>query len=120
MSPVTTRGLVDPLAVNDAPEGETRHVAVYPVIAEPPSDAGAANSTVTWPLLGVTEPKVGAPGTVNGVTVTAADGAPVPEEFVARTTQLQVKPLVSPVTTTGLEPPVALTSAAPVVEHVTV
>jgi len=53
------------------------HVAVYPVIAEPPLEAGMVNATVAWPLPGVAVPIVGAPGAVMAVSVTSLPSPPV-------------------------------------------
>lgn len=79
-------------------------VTVYPVIAEPPSDPGAVQWTVTVPsLLAVAAPMVGLPGTVGeppyvkwsaaevaevdvtppAVTVTVTSTVPVPAGAVA-------------------------------------
>ena len=59
-------------------------VTVYPVIAEPPFDAGAVKATETFPLPAVAVPTVGAPGTVAAVTeFEAVDGNPVPTALVA-------------------------------------
>ena len=44
-------------------------VAVYPVIALPPLDAGAVQLTTDDALATVPETLVGAPGTVRGVTL---------------------------------------------------
>jgi len=61
-------------------------VAVYPVIAEPPSLAGTVNVTVAWAFPFVAVPIVGAPGTVVGVTEFEAELArPAPLAFVAVT-----------------------------------
>ncbi len=48
-----------PLAV--APPGLA--VTVYPVMAEPPLEAGTVNATVAWALPALAVPIVGAPGT---------------------------------------------------------
>jgi hypothetical protein len=62
-------------------------VAVYPVIAEPPSLAGAVYVTVACAFPPVAVPIVGAPGTVgDGVTELEAELAVlVPIAFVAVT-----------------------------------
>jgi hypothetical protein len=74
-------------------------VAVYDVIAEPPSLAGAVNDTVACALPPVAVPIVGAPGIVAGVTLfEAADAGPVPTPFVAVTVNAYAVPLASPVT----------------------
>jgi len=60
-------------------------VTVYPVIVEPPSDAGAVHDTTLCafaPL--VPDTLVGRPGVVRGVTLTALDAAPVPALLTAR------------------------------------
>ena len=56
--PVTVMGEVAPVAV--APPGLA--VTVYPVIADPPADAGAVNVTVASSLPAIAVPMVGAPG----------------------------------------------------------
>jgi hypothetical protein len=58
--PVTESGLADPVAV--ILPGV--HVAVYPVITEPPVLPGAVNATETDPLPAVAAPMVGAAGGV--------------------------------------------------------
>jgi len=64
-------------------------VTVYPVIAEPPSLAGAVNVTVARVFPAVAVPIVGAPGTVEGVTGFEAELAgPVPLAFVAVTVKV--------------------------------
>ena len=61
-------------------------VAVYDVIAEPPSEAGAVKGTDAWPFPAVAVPMVGASGTVAGVTeLEAALAALVPTLLVAVT-----------------------------------
>jgi hypothetical protein len=85
------------------------HVAVNPVIAEPPVLAGPVNAIDTVVLPRVAVPIVGAPGTVAGVTLfDAADDAPLPFTFVARTVQVTAVPFVRPVTVIGEAVPVAL------------
>ena len=83
------------------------HVAVYPVIAAPPFEAGGVKDTVAWPLPGVAVPIVGAPGAPAGVTLTVPEGGPLPAAFVARTVHVTVVPLVRPVTVMGLPAPLA-------------
>jgi hypothetical protein len=64
-------------------------VAVYDVIAEPPSLAGAVKVTVACAFPAVAAPIVGAPGTSNGVTLLeAAEGALAPAEFTATTVKV--------------------------------
>src|SRR4051812_37106816 len=79
----------------------------YPVIVEPPVEAGGDHVAVAVTLPPATPadavPMTGAPGTVaaaTGVTVPdCADHAPEPTAFTARTRKLYAVPLVSPVTT---------------------
>jgi len=59
-SPRTTIGLAVPVPVNVALPSV--HVAVYPVIAAPPFDAGAVKATVALPLPAVEVRFVGGPG----------------------------------------------------------
>jgi hypothetical protein len=92
-------GLVEPVPVL-APGFE---VAVYPVIADPPSLDGAVNDTLACASPFVAVPIVGAPGTVDGVTELEAELArPVPLALVAVTVKVYAVPLVRPVTVIGL------------------
>ena len=73
----------------------------YPVIALPPSEAGAVQVSATEALRDAPVTPVGAPGTAAGAGVTgdeAVDSAPVPEPLVAATVNVYVVPFVSPVT----------------------
>ena len=68
-------------------------------MAEPPLLAGADQLNETLPLPGVAEPKMGAPGTVAGVTEPeAALTGLVPNEFTAYTSKVYGVPFVNPVT----------------------
>ena len=62
-------------------------MAVYPVMADPPFDAGAVQATTDWVLaLEVAVTAVGAPGVVAGIaTAEAADTGPVPTPLPATT-----------------------------------
>ena len=64
-------------------------VAVNPVIAEPPFDAGGVKLMEAWPLPGVAMPMVGAPGAVAAITIEKFCVA-VPAELVAVTTPVKV------------------------------
>ncbi len=77
--------LVNPETVHEvppveqvAPPGDA--VAVYPVMAEPPVEAGAVQDTTDWVLaLDVAVTPVGAPGVVAGMAAAeAADAGPAP------------------------------------------
>ncbi len=70
----------------------------YRVIAEPPSSAGAVQSSFTawWPS--VTVRPVGAPGTLAGVAVASLESAALPTLFTARTWKVYSVPFVRPVT----------------------
>jgi hypothetical protein len=82
VKPVTVQEVVVLVQVND-PGVE---VAVYPVIALPPLDAGAVQLTRDEALATVPETLVGAPGTVRGVTADeAVEALEVPLAFVAVT-----------------------------------
>ena len=87
-SPVTVIGLAVPVPVK--PPG--LEVAVYPVMAEPPSLAGAVNATEACAFPAATVPIVGAPGTVEvgaGVTEFEAELAGlVPLALVAITVKV--------------------------------
>lgn len=64
-------------------------VAVYDVIALPPLESGAVNTTFACPTPAVAVPITGAPGVVAGVTAgEAADAGPVPLTFVALTVKV--------------------------------
>jgi hypothetical protein len=101
-SPVTAIGELALVAVR------VPHVAVYDVMAEPPSDAGAANDTVACVSPGVAVTAPGASGTLTGVTLLEADAGPVPTAFVAVTLHATAAPFASPVTTSGEAAPEAL------------
>ena len=70
---------------------------MYPVIADPPLETGAAHDTPACPAPAVTAGDVGAPGVVNGVTDRDADAAPVPAAFADVTVTVYVVPLARPV-----------------------
>jgi len=91
--PVTAH-VVAPPVLQVAPPGLA--VAVYPVMALPPLEAGADHASDTWPLLGVAEFRVGAPGTVRGVAESELDGGPPPAAFVAVTVKEYDVPFVRP------------------------
>jgi len=83
--PVTVRGLVVPVTV--FPSGD--EVTVYPVIADPPFDAGAVKLNIAsiFPAVAVTF--VGTPGTADGVTaVEAVEGKLLPFTFIATTVKV--------------------------------
>ena len=82
VKPFKVIGLDKPVAVYEP----GLEVTVYPVIADPPLDAGALKATETCPFPAVGDPMVGAPGTVNGVTLFEAElAALVPTLLVAVT-----------------------------------
>ena len=87
------------------------------MIAEPPLLAGAVNATLALALPAVTVPIVGAPGTVRGVTDAELDAALDPTALFALTVQAYALPFVRPVTTIGLDVPVAVTAALVPVTH---
>jgi hypothetical protein len=97
VSPVTVQG--DDAHVPVCPPEE---VAVYDVMAEPPSLAGAEKLTVACALPAVAVPIVGAPGVVAGVTLLeAADAGPAPTPLVAVTVNVYAVPLARPRTVHG-------------------
>jgi hypothetical protein len=106
VNPLTVMGELEPVPVKLPGE----EIAVYPVIALPPSDAGAVNATVAvvGPVA-VAVPIVGAPGTeaTNTELLAALDG-PVPPGVEAATVNEYVVPLVRPLTVIG-EAPVPVT-----------
>ena len=64
-------------------------VTVYSVMADPPLLAGGVKFTVTCPFPPITDPIVGAPGTVTGVTeADGEDAAPAPTVFEAVTVKV--------------------------------
>jgi hypothetical protein len=70
-SPVTTQLSCPAGAVQVKPEVD---LAVYPVIADPPSLAGASQANRAWPVPGVAaESPVGAPGAVAALTGAAIE-----------------------------------------------
>jgi hypothetical protein len=73
-------------------------VATYPVMALPPSEAGAVHDSVTLALDAAAVIEVGAPGVVAGVAEDAADGMLVPVWLRAVTVIEYVVPFASPVT----------------------
>ena len=83
---MTVHGLEAELHVR--PPGD--EVAVYVVMAAPPSLAGAVHETTAEALPAVADTPVGAPGTpASGVTaVEAVDVAPVPAAFAAVTVKM--------------------------------
>jgi hypothetical protein len=72
-------------------------VTVYPVMALPPSDAGADHETVARPSPPAAVTDVGLPGTDTGVMLVACPAAPLPAAFVATTDTEYVVPLIMPV-----------------------
>ena len=77
----------------------TYGVTVYPVIAEPPDEAGAVHETVADALPATAETPVGEPGVVTGVTGAEAEEAvELPIAFIASTVNVTEVPLVRPVT----------------------
>ena len=82
------------------------HVAVYPVIMEPPLLEGAVKVTETRASPTVPVPIVGEPGTVAGVTLfDAPDAALSPTLLVASTVHVTATPFVSPLTKMGEDEP---------------
>ena len=73
-------------------------VTVYPVIAEPPFEAGAVHETVAELIPATAETAVGAPATVIGVTEDdAEESEELPTAFVAFTLNVRAVPFVRPV-----------------------
>ena len=60
---------------------------LYPVMAAPPFDDGAAHVRLVEPLPGTAARFLGAVGAVAGVIETSADLAPRPARLMARTTK---------------------------------
>ena len=87
VNPVTRIGLDGPVAKPSVPPFEDTQVAVYAVIALPPSLDGAENATESEPFAGVALPIVGAFGAVGAGTTAfdTAEATPVPIVFFAVT-----------------------------------
>ena len=86
---------------------------LYPVIAEPPSLAGAVHDTTAWAFPGVAATAVGTPGAVLGVVaLLASDSGEVPIALVAVTVNVYAAPLTRP-ETVAVVAPVVLTVAPP-------
>jgi hypothetical protein len=84
-------------------------VTVYPVMALPPSEAGAVKATLAWAFPGVATGLVGAPGTILGITAPDGDEATeFPAALVATTVKVYDTFVVKPVTTRGEFAPVAV------------
>jgi hypothetical protein len=86
--PVIVHDVPALLQLSELPPPAGVAVAVYPVTAEPPFEAGAVHDTVAWPAPGVAVTPVGAPGTVRGVAEAGPEAGPVPTAFVAVTVML--------------------------------
>ena len=85
LKPLTVMGLIVLNAV--LPPGE--EVAVYPVIALPPFEAGVVKVTLALVLPGVAETMPGMSGTVAGMTLfDGAEGALLPTELLAVTVKV--------------------------------
>jgi len=109
-NPVTMQLVaVGPEAVHVNPPG--LEVTVYPVIADPPLDAGIVHETVDCPDSTVPLTAVGASGVVIGVTGLERPAFPFPNAFVATTENVYGVPLVSPDT-------MQLVAVAPEAVHV--
>jgi len=106
VNPDTVMGEVVPVAVI-LPGDDT---AVYDVIADPPSLAGAVNATdMLVALATVAVPIVGAPGTVNGMTPLLVElRSLLPAALVAYTVNVYPVPLLNPVIVIGEVDPVAV------------
>jgi hypothetical protein len=111
--PVTVIGLPVPVCVT--PPG--LQLTVYPVIGEPPLEAGAVKLTVACPSPPRALTPAGAPGTelpppgaVGATPLDGADGAPIPVLLLARTVHVYAVPFVRPVTVSGLAAPVFVTA----------
>jgi hypothetical protein len=102
---VTVIGDDDPFRARVVPPFEDAQVAVYPVIAEPPSN-GATNVTRMLAFPTETVGWAGASGTAFGtVDAEAEDARPSPSTFDANTVQVYVLPFVSADTVSGDDAP---------------
>ena len=84
VNPPTVAEVAGAATVTLPPAGD--EVTLYEVIALPPSDTGAVHDTLAEALPPVALTSVGAPGTVNGVTLFDGNEAGLlPTTFVATT-----------------------------------
>jgi hypothetical protein len=93
--PLTVIGLDAPVPVRVAPAPV--QLAAYPVMGDPPSDAGAANARLTLPLPAVAASAVGAPGTVAAGGVLPAEALLPPPQAATPATRINVERRVTKV-----------------------
>jgi hypothetical protein len=101
LRPTTVTGLADPVWTFGAPPFVERHETVKLVIGDPLAAPGV-NVTFSFPAPTFTT--LGPVGAAGAPMMTAADGAvggPTPRALVARTVQVYVFFVVTPVTTIG-------------------
>jgi hypothetical protein len=91
-------GLVEPAKLAQAP---LFRLYWYEVTGAPPFEAGAENATVSVPSVEVMTEIVGGSGIVLGIAAKAADAAPAPPMFTARTRNWYSVPLSRPLTMNG-------------------
>src|SRR5260370_40582659 len=96
-----------PVAVAVNPPGD--EVTLYPVIGDPPLEAGAVQVTVAWALPAVAVTAVGAPGGPMGMTVFFNDTATTEISALSLHDALPFSvPLVRPLTVALVAVPLAL------------
>src|SRR4051794_30617475 len=81
--------------------GRVPMYTLYPMMARPPSDAGASHVSLTFRLPATAFNLVGAPGTVAGAfgfADASFDAAPVPAELIAFTVKKYFVPFVNGLT----------------------
>ena len=91
-----------PAASTNGPPAPADRCTLYPVTGDPPDTDGADHDTTADPSPGTPATPDGTPGTVRGVTPTAADAAPSPAAFTARTRTSYPVPFTRPVIASGL------------------
>ena len=122
VNPFTVSGDAIPVVVPGAPPSEETHVAVKPSSDEPPSEGGT-NETAMFPSPAATVGCAGASGTAFSTTTgaEAAEAAPAPLMFDAKTVHVYNLPPVKPVTRSGDDAPGVVPGAPPLDDvHVTV
>jgi hypothetical protein len=99
MDPVVAVLAVSAITVLQLPDAPTELSIRYPVTAAPPLLAGAVQLKLTEPLPAVVTGEVGAPATVRGVTVDPTLSGLLPNEFIAATFTVYVRPFTNSVIT---------------------
>lgn len=102
-NPATVAEVTEPTSCTPPPGDITIR---YPVITDPPSEAGAVHETVAEPFSADAVTETGTPGTVRGVTgADAALAPPVPAAFLAATVNVYTVPFDNPETVVDVPVP---------------